>query len=432
MRRTDLKFIATPPRNLGEQLDAQIQRSLVPGTSRSSRGRSVKGPGDSRILGMHLSAGPDWTRLGVIDTVLHASFVSHRFEIRLDIFPRFNDNRRAPQPNRFSETEVAAMRLAHVALLFALGGAGSLGYQGHTRDILSIAFSPDGKWVATASDDDTVKLWSWPEMKLAATLTGHNTATGVCFSPDGRRLATSGNDETVRLWDVATGKSLRTIQTYTRGALAFSPTGDLLAIGDGRDTVVSVVDGMTLAPKYQFLPSGDRLEGGYIAALVFSPDGRGILTAGYRERVVHLFDAATGKTEIWKSPAGAGRFVVTGAAFSADGTVLAVGGGEGSGGDGEIALWRMPSGESLGTLSVGEKNAWIRSVDLSRDGTLVGAAIADKTVRVWSIADKSLALTLTGADNELRSVRFAIDGKGIVGGNGSALAIWEISQRLAR
>ena len=109
--------------------------------------------------------------------------------------------------------------------------------KGHTGDVNSLVFSPDGRTLATGSRDDTIGLW---DVSTGATgenlhtLIGHTTYLGqdfpvntVVFSPDGKTIASGGTDLTLRLWDVATGTEKRTLTGYTTAVntVAFSPDG---------------------------------------------------------------------------------------------------------------------------------------------------------------------------------------------------------------
>jgi WD40 repeat protein len=101
-----------------------------------------------------------------------------------------------------------------------------------------VAFSPDGKTLASGSDDNTIKLWDVATGKEQATLKGHTAwVASVAFSPDGKTLA-SGGDTTVRLWDME-GKELATLKGHTKGvnSVAFSPDGKTLASGSQDKTI---------------------------------------------------------------------------------------------------------------------------------------------------------------------------------------------------
>ena len=111
---------------------------------------------------------------------------------------------------------------------------------GHTGDISSIAYSPDGKLVASGSFDNTIKLWDVETGKELRTFYGHTgKVMSVAFSPDGKLLASGGSDFVIRLWDVSTGKQAKVLEYHSNSvnAVRFSPDGKTIVSGSDDQTV---------------------------------------------------------------------------------------------------------------------------------------------------------------------------------------------------
>jgi RNA polymerase sigma factor (sigma-70 family) len=278
----------------------------------------------------------------------------------------------------------------------ATGSGGTLGEAGQVRvwdavtgKLMSVAdeprsvrwvtFSPDGRLLATAEHDNSARLWESASGKEVRVLTGHTAALdAVAFSPDGKRLATSSWDKTIRVWDSASGKELRVIEGHTGEVypLAFSPDGRQLVSG-GNDKTARVWDAAT--GKELLTLHGHQ---GVVHGVAFSPDGKRLATAGW-DKLVRLWDVPSGKELMTLTGHTAQVLAV---AFSPDGRTLASASGRWgdfnySPGPGEVILWDVATGKIVAKL--GGHTDRIFSIAFSPDGNTLATASWDKTVVLW-------------------------------------------------
>src|SRR6516225_2792195 len=149
--------------------------------------------------------------------------------------------------------------------------------KGHTALIYHVAFSPDGKLLATAGFENLIKLWEWPGGKEVRTLTGHTGPVYcVVFHPNGTTVASASLDKTIRLWNVADGKSIREIKGHTDivDSIAFNKDGKLLASGssDKSIRIWNPDDGKEVKNL--------GAQPGTVYGVAFSPDGKWLASAG--------------------------------------------------------------------------------------------------------------------------------------------------------
>ena len=199
----------------------------------------------------------------------------------------------------------------------------------HTFAVTSIAYSPDGRMIATGSFD-FIRLWDAATGEQTGQLEGHRKGIrDLAFSPDGRTLASGSIDATVRLWNLVTGVSERLLEGHRAAVncVAYSPDGRVLASGSADDTI-RLWDALTGAPKLTL--SGHR---DTVNSVAFTPDSRTIASGG--SNTVRLWDVLTGaNTRTLKGYTG----TVTSVAFSPDGHTLAAGSY-----DGAAHLWELDS-----------------------------------------------------------------------------------------
>jgi WD40 repeat protein/serine/threonine protein kinase len=308
-------------------------------------------------------------------------------------------------------------------------------FPAHRQHVRSVAFSPDGRRLATASWDGTAKVWDFDPKRAGGdnipllTLSGHQArVNSVAFSPDSQRLASAGHDQTVRVWDAATGHEDLVVHGHTNSVwcVAYSPDGQYLASA-GDDTTVKLWDARTGGEKLTL--HGHNAPG---LSVSFSRDGQWLasITGDMSKKVdseIKVWDARTGQ-EVRTLRGHTGEVFC--ATFSPDGQRLTS-----AGGDETVKLWELQTGQEVLTLR-GHRGQ-VRSVAFSPDGTRLVSASHDRTVRIWDATPLGRetgqeALALIRQPEAVRSLAFSSDSRCLASaGDDETVRVWDFKRGLA-
>ncbi len=260
-----------------------------------------------------------------------------------------------------------------VKLWDAASGKGIQELSGHSQWVVSVAFGPDGNLLASASNDRTIKIWDLVIGSETRSLSGHqHWISAVAFAPDGKSLASAGGDRTVRIWDVATGRENRSLEGHSMPvwSVAYSPDGRLLASGGG-DRLIRIWDVQTGEITRTL-----RGHAGPVMSVAFSPDGR-TLASGSQDATIHIWEPETAREpRVFTGH----QHSVGCLAFHPGGKILASGSA-----DRTIRFWDLESGKEIRSITAHAQAVF--SVAFNPDGKRLASASEDTTVKIWGVQE---------------------------------------------
>lgn len=299
--------------------------------------------------------------------------------------------------------------------------------KGHTGNVRKLAFSRDSRFLATASQDSTAKIWNIQARRPIQTLAGQHegVVSAVGFNPQGDRIVTAGHDRTARIWSAADGEVMQVLRGHTDSIedVEFSRDGTRIvtAAHDGTARVWNAITGQELVVFKQHNPApGRRL----VCSARFSPDGRQVVSCADQDPLPLVWSSTTGAIDLKLEAHQENLFNVC---WSEDGTRIAGAGGEGILQECSVLVWDAHSGNQIVKLKGHTEH--ILTVALSPDGQRLISAGRGRQLRVWDLTDaKEIPFPSTGHSRQVHGLAWSSDGNWLVSASeDETVILWDVS-----
>ncbi|NET61323.1 MAG: hypothetical protein F6K47_35905 [Symploca sp. SIO2E6] len=288
-------------------------------------------------------------------------------------------------------------------------------WEAHKKSVNSVSFSPDSKFLASGSSDDTIKIWNLEEGEEPQTLSEHqDLVSSVSFSPDGKFLASGSGDKSIKIWNLEEGGEAQTLSGHRSSvsSVSFSPDGKFLASGSWDKSIK--IWNWEKGEELQTL-SGHRSS---VSSVSFSPDSK-FLASGSGDKSIKIWNLEEGGEPQTLS---GHQGLVNSVSFSPDGKFLASGSGNKN-----IKIWNLEEGGEPQTLS--EHQYGVNSVSFSHDGKFLASGSWDNTIKIWNLEEGGEPQTLSGHQDEVYSVSFSPNSKLLASGSGDkSIKIWDLAE----
>jgi len=289
-------------------------------------------------------------------------------------------------------------------------------FEGHTAAALSVAFSPDGRTVASGSVDDSVRLWSITQARLARVIQEHPFPIWrLKYAPNGATLYSGSTDGVIRAWQASTGRLARAFEGHVGRITGLDVSKDGRRLASSAEDFTVRIWGLPNGVVEQVIDEG--MAG--VTGVHFTPDSQAVVW-GEADGTLRI-RSLRGK---WMQVMKQSTHAVTSLDLTADGKLIAAGYANGL-----IRIWGATDGALLQTLR--ESQAAVTALAFSPDGKWLISASQDRTLKVWQLTGSQVlslpARILTGHAGAVNCVAFSPDGESIASGSDdSTVRIWEL------